>query len=422
MNYDVMIIGGGPAGLMAAIASAETGASTLLIDKGEKLGRKLAISGGGRCNVTNAMPIDELIRHIPGNGRFLHSAFAAFSNQDIIRFFEQLGIPLKEEDHGRMFPVANKATVVVHTLVNRLRTLGVTIRLNASVSSVCYEASGVTGVQLASGETINARQVILAVGGKSVPQTGSCGDGYAWAQAAGHTITDLYPTEVPLTSADRFIQEKRLQGLALRDVAVILLKPNGKPIQTHRWDMLFTHFGLSGPAILRLSQFVVKALKKYKTPTLPVQIDTYPDKNMEDVYELLRSRIKQAPDKSVHNIWKSVVPDRYLMLLLETAGLSPTANGRDINLKTVRQLAALLKTFTVQVNGTLPIEKAFITGGGVSLNEINPKTMASKLMPGLYFCGEILDIHGYTGGYNITAAFTTGHAAGTDAARQAGYG
>jgi predicted Rossmann fold flavoprotein len=414
--YDVIVVGGGPAGLMASVAAAEHGARVLLVDKGDKLGRKLAISGGGRCNVTNRMPIPELIRHIPGNGKFLYSAFSIFNNEDIIRFFENLGIRLKEEDFGRMFPVTDSAKTVVRALVQKVKDLGVEIRVNTPVANVLYEEGRTTGVVLASGEKIRARNVIVAVGGKSVPQTGSTGDGYPWAEAAGHTITDLYPTEVPLTSNEPFIQARTLQGLSLRDVAVSVRDPKGKILITHRWDMIFTHFGLSGPAVLRASQFVVKALKKFKTDAIDVLIDALPDENEETVFQMLMKRIQQQPKKAVKNVWKGIVPERYLVFLLERMGIHPDTTFHDLPKNKVRDLAHALKAFAVKVNGTLPIEKAFITGGGVSLKEIDPKTMASKLMPGLYFCGEILDIHGYTGGYNITAAFATGYTAGRAAA------
>lgn len=264
MIYDVIVIGGGPSGLMASIAAGEKGAKVLLVDKGTKLGRKLAISGGGRCNVTNRLPIDEIIKHIPGNGRFLYSAFSIFNNEDIIRFFENLGIALKEEDHGRMFPVSNKAQSVVDALIGELKRLNVHVRTNTPVRKVAYENNAVKEVQLETGEVIQAKAVILAVGGKSVPHTGSTGDGYAWAEAAGHTITELYPTEVPVTSSESFIRDKTLQGLSLRSVGLSVLNKKGKPVITHRMDMIFTHFGISGPAVLRCSQYVVKELKKQK--------------------------------------------------------------------------------------------------------------------------------------------------------------
>lgn len=250
-HYDVIVIGGGPSGLMGAIAAGEEGADVLLIDKGNKLGRKLAISGGGRRNVTNRLPVEEIIKHIPGNGRFLYSAFSEFNNEDIIAFFEKLGIQLKEEDHGRMFPVTDKAQSVVDALLNRLKQLNVTIRTNEKIKEVRYENGRTAGITTNNDEHINADAVIIAVGGKSVPHTGGTGDGYAWAEAAGHTVTELFPTEVPVTSSEPFIKQKTLQGLSLRNAAVSVLNKKGKPIVTHVMDMLFTHFGLSGPAILR---------------------------------------------------------------------------------------------------------------------------------------------------------------------------
>ncbi|TLS39047.1 NAD(P)/FAD-dependent oxidoreductase [Pseudalkalibacillus caeni] len=416
MNYDVIVIGGGPSGLMASVAAAKHGASVLLVDKGSKLGRKLAISGGGRCNVTNRLPLEELIKFIPGNGRFLFSAFSVFNNEDIIDFFEGLGIQLKEEDHGRMFPVSNSAKDVVNALLNEVEELGVEIKVNTPVETVLYDKGAVKGIRLQTKEEIYAGNVIIAVGGKSVPHTGSTGDGYAWAEKAGHTITDLYPTEVPLTSEETFIKQKTLQGLSLRDVALTVLNPKGKAIKTHRWDLIFTHFGLSGPAVLRCSQYAVKALKKYDAQYIPLRIDSLPDQNEEEVFQQLARLAKDEPNKALKNVWKGIVPERYLLFLLDQIALSPDTNFHHLPKEKIRELAKQLKQFTIKINGSLSIEKAFVTGGGVSLKEIHPKEMASKLMEGLYFCGEVLDIHGYTGGYNITAAFVTGFTAGKNAA------
>nr|WP_269479320.1 NAD(P)/FAD-dependent oxidoreductase [Bacillus sp. SG-1] len=419
-NYDVIVIGGGPSGLMASIAAGENGGKVLLIDKGNKLGRKLAISGGGRCNVTNRLPIDEIIKHIPGNGRFLYSAFSEFNNEDIIAFFEKLGIELKEEDHGRMFPVSNKAQSVVDALLNRMNELGVEKRTNSPVKRVVYKDGRTAGVTLESGETFSAKSVIIAVGGKSVPHTGSTGDGYAWAEEAGHTITDLFPTEVPLTSDEPFIKERELQGLSLRGVALSVLNPKGKPLITHKMDMIFTHLGISGPAVLRCSQYVVKAMKKWNLSHVTMHIDSIPDKNEEMVFQELNTLIKKEEEKkAVKNILKGVLPERYLLFLLERAEIDPDQKGITLSGEKIRELARLVKGFTFTVNGTLSIEKAFVTGGGVSVKEIQPKTMASKKMDGLFFCGEVLDIHGYTGGYNITSALVTGRLAGFNAALSA---
>ncbi|WP_440602392.1 NAD(P)/FAD-dependent oxidoreductase [Bacillus sp. GB_SG_008] len=419
MHYDVIVIGGGPSGLMAAIGAAEEGARVLLLDKGDKLGRKLAISGGGRCNVTNRLPLDEIVKHIPGNGRFLYSAFSIFNNEDIIQFFENLGVKLKEEDHGRMFPVSNKAQSVVDALLTRLKELRVTIRTNLPVKTVEYENGQTKAVILQNGEVLETNHVVIAVGGKSVPHTGSTGDGYAWAEKAGHTITELFPTEVPILSNEPFIRDRTLQGLALRDVELSVLNPKGKAVISHKMDMLFTHFGVSGPAALRCSQFVVKTMKKFKTNTVQMSIDALPDEHSEQLFQRMMKQIKEEPKKGLKNVLKGYVPERYFLFLLEKNEIDGSQQCGQISHEKIRALAADFKGFSFTVNGTQSLEKAFVTGGGVSVKEINPKEMSSKLMNGLYFCGEVLDIHGYTGGYNITSALVTGRIAGMTAGQNA---
>lgn len=415
-NFDVIVIGGGPSGLMAAISAAEMGASVLLVDKGKKLGKKLAISGGGRCNVTNRMPEDELIRHLPGNGKFLYSAFSMFNNESIIQYFEKLGIKVKEEDKGRMFPVSDSAKTVVDALLKELRRLQVVMWTETKVSAIKFDPDDVHRVTLTNDDVLSSDSVIIATGGKSVPHTGSTGDGYPWAKAAGHTITDLYPTEVPLTSEETFIKNRSLQGISLSDIAITCYSPKQKAIKTHRWDMIFTHFGLSGPAALRLSQYIVKAKKKYKAEYITVTIDVFPDNTEQEVEELLLNAAKQEPNKAVRNVWKQFIKERYMLFLLEQSAIDTNLTYHQLSKKLITQFAMSLKAFPIKVRGTLPIEKAFITGGGVSLKEVHPKTLTSKKMDGLYFCGEVLDIHGYTGGYNITAAFVTGNRAGENAA------
>ncbi|MEK3995986.1 NAD(P)/FAD-dependent oxidoreductase [Psychrobacillus sp. FSL K6-2365] len=415
--YDVIVIGGGPSGLMAAAAAGAEKRKVLLIEKGNKLGKKLAISGGGRCNVTNRLPQEEIVKNIPGNGRFLFSPFSVFNNEDIIDFFENLGVPLKEEDHGRMFPVSNKAMDVVNALLDELKRLQVEIKLNSVVSKLLMNDEKVIGVRLASGEEITSNAIVVAVGGKAVPQTGSTGDGYPWAEKAGHTVTDLYPTEVPLLSNEAFIKSKELQGLALRGAGVSVLNKKGKAIITHEMDMLFTHFGLSGPAVLRCSQFVVKEQKKNGGQPVAVRIDSLPEQNEEETFQMLLSAIKEDPKKAVKNVWKGIVPERWLLFLLQRTAIQESEDGQNLAHEKIRALAHELKQFIVFVYGTQPLEKAFVTGGGVSIKEIEPKTMASKKKAGLYFCGEILDIHGYTGGYNITSALVTGKIAGMSAAK-----
>lgn len=417
--YDIIVIGGGSAGLMASVAASEDGAQVLLVDKGNKLGRKLGISGGGRCNVTNAKEIDDLIKYIPGNGRFLYSALANFSNRDIMTFFENMGIQLKEEDNGRMFPVSDKAKTVVDALINKVRSQGVQIRTNSPVDEVLYDQGQAVGVRLRSGEVFHSKAVIIAVGGKSVPQTGSEGDGYAWAEQAGHTITDLYPTEVPMTSPEPFIQSKELQGLSLRNIGLTVWNPKGKKLIYHDGDMIFTHFGISGPTALRCSQYVVKALKKFPVTSIMVTLDLFPDKSVDDVYNETLALAETDSKKAIKNVLKGYLPERMIPLILSKSGLEDDITFYNIPRQLWLEMAKLIKSFPIAMHGTLSIKEAFVTGGGVNLKEVDPKTMASKLMNGLYFCGEVLDIHGYTGGYNITAAFTTGYNAGKSAALQA---
>ncbi|WNQ12077.1 NAD(P)/FAD-dependent oxidoreductase [Paenibacillus aurantius] len=417
MAYDVIVIGGGSAGLMASIAASESGAKVLLIDKGDKLGRKLGISGGGRCNVTNAKEIDELIKNIPGNGRFLHSALATFSNKDIMSFFEGLGIRLKEEDRGRMFPISDKAKTVVDALVNKVRNQGVIIKTNSPVSKVLYKEGKTIGVKLQNGEIINGLTVIIASGGKSVPHTGSTGDGYAWAEMAGHSITELFPTEVPLTSREAFIQSRELQGLSLRDISLSVWNPKGKKIIEHDGDMIFTHFGISGPTVLRCSQFVVKIMKQFSVKTVDLSIDLFPERSVDNIYTDTYELAKNDKKKIVRNVLKGYLPEKLIPLLLQKASLSGEITFDNIPKQAWLELSKLVKSFPIAVNGTLSIEEAFVTGGGINLKEVDPKTMQSKLTNGLFFCGEILDIHGYTGGYNITAAFSTGYTAGKNAAK-----
>ncbi|MFJ5791673.1 NAD(P)/FAD-dependent oxidoreductase [Lysinibacillus sp. NPDC093197] len=414
--YDVIVIGGGPSGLMAAIAAGERKKKVLLLEKGTKLGKKLAISGGGRCNVTNRLPVEEIVKHIPGNGRFLYSPFTVYSNEDIIAFFEGLGVALKEEDHGRMFPVSNRAQDVVDALIRQLQRLHVEVRLNTPVNKLLMDEEKIIGVRLADGIEVRCEAVVVAVGGKAVPQTGSTGDGYPWAERAGHNVTTLFPTEVPILSKEEFIQTRELQGLALRDVAVSVLNKKGKPIVTHQMDMLFTHFGLSGPAVLRCSQFVVKELMKTGYEPVTMRIQTLVDYNEETCLQYLNKLIKEEPKKAVKNVWKGVAPERWLLFLCDRANIDVQMTGTELSQEKIRALAHLLVNFTMTVSGTQSLDKAFVTGGGVSVKEIEPKTMASKKKSGLFFCGEILDIHGYTGGYNITSALVTGRIAGMNAA------
>lgn len=418
-DYDVIIIGGGPSGLMSAIAASSQGARVCLVEKGSKLGRKLIISGGGRCNVTNAKEQDELIKQMPGNGRFMYSAFAQFGNREIMRFFEELGVALKEEDRGRMFPVTDKAVTVAQALIDLLKRQGATIRLNSSVSHVLYDEERAVGISLHSGEQLTSRCVIIAVGGCSVPQTGSTGDGYAWAKAAGHTITDLYPTEVPLTASDAYIRDKSLQGLSLRDVEMTLYAPNGKKVNTQEGDMIFTHFGLSGPASLRMGHYVSITQRKHGAIPLSLTLDLMPDKTADEIAAESWALLEEQPKKAVKNVLKGYLPERIIPLLLSLSAISDETTLSHMKKQDWSQFAKMIKAFPLTITGTLSLQEAFITGGGVSVKEIDPRTMQSKLKTGLYFAGEVMDVHAHTGGYNITIAFSSGYVAGTYSAKEA---
>lgn len=265
---------------------------------------------------------------------------------------------------------------------------------------------------LENGKAYEGRTVVIATGGTSVPHTGSTGDGYDFAKVFGHTITDLFPTKVPIRSSEPFIREQTLKGLSLKDVALSVLRKNGKKRITHQMDMLFTHFGISGPAALRCSQFIYKEQQQQKRQDIQMQLDVFPDMNEEEVKQKITKLLKEQPDKIIKNALKGIIETRYLHFILEQAHIDLETTYHHLSVQQINDLAHQFKAFTFTVNSTLPIEKAFVTGGGVSIKEIIPTTMASKLQDGLFLCGEVLDIHGYTGGYNITSALVTGYVAG----------
>ncbi|MDG0844564.1 NAD(P)/FAD-dependent oxidoreductase [Staphylococcus equorum] len=413
--YQTIIIGGGPSGLMAAAAASQNSKNVLLIEKKKGLGRKLKISGGGRCNVTNRLPYDEIIKNIPGNGKFLYSPFSVFDNESIIEFFESRGVGLKEEDHGRMFPVSNKAQDVVDALIRTLQQNNVNVKEESTVQTIEYTSQQTFEVVLNDQQQFESKSLIIATGGTSVPKTGSTGDGYKFAEHLGHTITELFPTEVPITSSESFIKNKRLKGLSLKDIALSVLKKNGKQRITHQMDMIFTHFGISGPAALRCSQFVYKEQKSQKQKEIQMQLDVFPNLSIAQLEAQIRNLLKETPDKYIKNSLHGLIEERYLLFIIEQAQICDDLTAHHISNAQINKLVELFKGFTFTVNGTLSIDKAFVTGGGVSLKEIQPKTMMSKQVPGLFLCGEVLDIHGYTGGYNITSALVTGNIAGSNA-------
>lgn len=411
-QYDVIVIGGGPSGMMAAYTAAKNKASCLLIERNETLGKKLLLTGGGRCNVTNNDSMEDLIAHIPGNGRFLYSSLSSFSNKDIMQFFETNGVSLKEEDHGRIFPTTNSSKTILNCLLQVLKEVDVTIQYNTNVTSLIIENNEVKGVTTNHNETIYAKSIILATGGKSFPVTGSTGDGYRFAKSANHTITDLYPTEVPLLSNEPFIQKGLLQGLSLQDIELSVLNKKGKVVVTHRMDLLFTHFGISGPAALRCSSFYHTMQKRDKSDIVTLCLNALPDQTKHTLKCLLQSYRKEAPKKEIKTHLKTLLPERYVEFILDQIQLDPKLHINQLNEPQLDSLIDAILNFKFTVNGTLPLAKSFVTGGGIQIKEVDPKTMASKLCIGLYICGEVLDINGYTGGYNITVAFTTGHCAG----------
>ena len=385
-HYHTIVIGGGPAGMMATIASASYGQATLLIEKNKKLGKKLAGTGGGRCNVTNNGTLDDLMAGIPGNGRFLYSVFSQFDNHDIIQFFTDNGVKLKVEDHGRVFPASDQSHTIIQALENKILELGASIATNCEVVSVT-KLEDVFIVKSAE-KTWTADKLIVTTGGKSYPSTGSTGYGHEIARHFKHTITDLEAAESPLLTD---FPHKALQGISLTDVTLSY----DKHMITH--DLLFTHFGLSGPAALRMSSFV----KGGEILTL----DLLPTTSSQELKDFL----EEHREKSIKNSLKTLLPERLADFLVQ--GFPEKA--KQLTPSQTEELIQKIKEMPISVTGKMSLAKSFVTKGGVSLKEINPKTLESKLVPGLHFAGEVLDINAHTGGFNITSALCTGWVAGS---------
>ena len=406
MKKKVIVIGAGPGGIMAAGKAAENGNEVILIEKNNKIGRKILISGKGRCNITNNTDIEGLIENTPGNGCFLYSAFYTFSNTDLIEFFNKYGLKTKVERGGRVFPVSDKAKDVVDTLNNFLKSKKVTLWLNTSVEKILADDKKITGVMLKSGKKVSCDKVVLATGGASYPGTGSTGDGYKMAKDLGHTIVSLKPSLVPLITNEKWV--KNLQGLSLKNVSITLLNNKGKKIYSDFGEMLFTHFGVSGPIILSASRHILD----YDYKGIKLLIDLKPALTEEKLDERIQRDFLKFSRKQFKNALDDLLPQKLIPVIIELSRIDAAKPVNQITKEERISLVKLLKNLTLSINGARPLEEAIVTAGGVSVDEINPSTMESKLIKGLFFAGEIIDLDAYTGGFNLTIAFSTGYLAG----------
>ncbi len=408
MVNQIVIVGAGPAGMMAAAAAAECGGSVLLLEKMPRVGRKMMITGKGRCNVTSADDVPDIIRNIIGNGRFLNSSLRAFDNADVMAFFEGLGVPLKTERGNRVFPQSDRAADVVDAMMKHLRDQEVEIRTNTSVSGLLTEANKICGVRLVDGSEVEAAAVILAMGGASYPATGSTGDGYVFARAVGHTVTPIFPALVPLVTRETWVRE--VQGLSLRNVRATLYHA-GKKEQDFFGEMLFTHFGVTGPIILQLSRRASELLRDGEKD-IELRLNLKPALTHEKLRERVDRDFAAYEQKHLHNGMIDLLPKRLIDIVLNAAGLAPERVVGQISSKERERLVRVLQALPLTIMGTRPIVEAIVTAGGVATHEINPRTMESKIVKHLYFVGELVDVDAYTGGYNLQAAFSMGHAAG----------
>ena len=393
---------------MAAVTAARQGAKVVLIEPNEKVGRKLYITGKGRCNVTNDCRVDRLLASVPRNGKFLYSAFSRFSPQDTIAFFEKLGVPLKVERGNRVFPQSDRAADVIDALWKELRRCRVELRQDR-VTEVAVSGGRVSGVKLEKAGLVNCEAVLLATGGASYPRTGSTGDGYRIAEALGHTITPIRGSLVPLESEDRACSQ--LQGLSLRNVVLRMKNQRGKTVYQEQGELLFTHFGLSGPLVLSASAHMDFARDRYAA-----HIDLKPALDEEKLDARLLRDFGERANQDVSNALGALVPRSMIPVMAERTGIDGQTKVRDIRREQRRRLLDALKDFTVDISGPRPVEEAIVTAGGVKVSQVDPKTMQSKLVQGLYFAGELLDVDGYTGGFNLQIAWSTGYAAGLAAA------
>ncbi len=403
-NYDVIIIGGGAAGLMAAITASDMGKNVLVLERNDRLGKKLLITGKGRCNVTNNCTLDEFMANVPSNNKFLYSAYNQFTSQDTMDFFERLGVPLKTERGNRVFPISDKASDIVDALENACFGREVTIK-NIRVQSLIIENGCIKGVKC-EGADFYAQSVLVATGGKSYPKTGSDGDGYKFAEQAGHTVTKLKPSLVPLVSEESYCAD--MMGLSLKNVTLNLIDTsNGKTIYTELGEMLFTHFGVSGPLVLSCSSHIAKMERgRYK-----LSIDLKPALDEKTLDARILRDFAEIPNRLFANSLSKLLPAKMIPVIIELMGISEKPVN-SVTKEERQKLVSLLKNFPVTIKDFRPISEAIVTGGGVKVSEISPKTMESKLVSGLYFAGEVIDLDAYTGGFNLQIAFCTAYCAG----------
>ena len=414
----VVVIGGGPAGMMAAITAKENKNDVLIIEKNNQLGKKLLITGKGRCNITSSLEMEDFIKNTPGNGMFLYSAYQQYTNQDIIQFLKQQGLEVKEERGNRIFPVTDKSIDVLKCFTKKIKELDIDIKYNTRVVEIFTEMvdgeNTVIGVKT-DRETINANKVILATGGKSYPLTGSTGDGYQLVEKLGHSITKIKPSLVPLEVYDK-AECKELQGLSLRNVEIKLIDiEKNKQIYEDFGEMLFTHFGVSGPTILSSSAHLVRYKnidKLFHEKKIVLKIDLKPALDQKKLNDRILRDFEDAKNKQFKNSLDKLLPQKLIPAVITRSKINPNKKVNEITKKEREQLIKEIKDFEIIIKGFRPIEEAIITSGGVNIKEINPKTMESKKVKGLFFAGEIIDVDSYTGGFNLQIAYSTGYVAG----------
>ncbi len=409
----VVVIGGGPAGMMSAISAAKSGDKVVLLEKNNILGKKILITGKGRCNITSSLDIDDFINNIPGNGKFLYSAFENFDNKDIIELLKKEGVSVKEERGNRYFPTSDRAEDVRMALERETKKAGVDVKLNSKVCGIEIEDSRVKSVVLENGK-IDADKIILATGGKSYPLTGSNGEGYEIAKALGHTIKDVRGSLVPLI-AEKSVCSK-MQGLSLRNVGIMLYDiEKDKKIYSDFGEMLFTHFGVSGPTILSGSAHLLRYKdidKKISNGKIVLKIDLKSALSFEQLDARILRDFTEVKNKQFKNSLDKLLPKKMIDVVIDKSKIDPEKHVNEITREERMNLVKILKCFVVRIDGFRPVDEAIVTAGGISVKEINPKTMESKIVSGLYFAGEIIDVDAYTGGFNLQIAYSTGFTAG----------